>query len=172
MGTVTSCFAWATRRRHQRLFFELQTDDHQRLRDIGFRQQGQASGEQPPDWRVTLVDTGIWRNIGERLMAVKHLVEDEEIFLANYSDGLTDTAAGHRAHPRPQVRPRLVRHSVPVSGLNRFTREMLYAIIHLGQLAIYRHEGFWQCMNTLRDKQGLERLWRPGTPPWKRWRAR
>ena len=31
-------------------------------------------GEQPPDWRVTLVDTGVWRNIGERLMAVKHLV--------------------------------------------------------------------------------------------------
>jgi len=47
-------------------------------------------GEQPPDWRVTLVDTGIWRNIGERLFAVKRFVENEEIFLANYSDGLTD----------------------------------------------------------------------------------
>jgi glucose-1-phosphate cytidylyltransferase len=47
-------------------------------------------GEEPPDWRITLVDTGIWRNIGQRLMAVKHLVADEEIFLANYSDGLTD----------------------------------------------------------------------------------
>src|SRR4051794_33966202 len=47
-------------------------------------------GEQPPDWRVTLVDTGIWRNIGERLMAVRHLVADEEIFFANYSDGLTN----------------------------------------------------------------------------------
>lgn len=47
-------------------------------------------GEPPPDWRVTLVDTGIWRNIGERLMAVRHLVQDEEIFLANYSDGVTD----------------------------------------------------------------------------------
>lgn len=47
-------------------------------------------GESPPDWRVTLVDTGIWRNIGERLMAVRHLVKDEEIFLANYSDGVTD----------------------------------------------------------------------------------
>jgi glucose-1-phosphate cytidylyltransferase len=43
-----------------------------------------------PDWRVTLVDTGTWRNIGERLMAVRHLVQDEDIFLANYSDGLTD----------------------------------------------------------------------------------
>jgi glucose-1-phosphate cytidylyltransferase len=47
-------------------------------------------GERPPDWRVALVDTGVWRNIGQRLLAVKHLVENEEIFLANYSDGLTD----------------------------------------------------------------------------------
>ena len=38
----------------------------------------------------TLVDTGVWRNIGERLFAVKHFVENEEIFLANYSDGLSD----------------------------------------------------------------------------------
>jgi glucose-1-phosphate cytidylyltransferase len=44
----------------------------------------------PVDWRVTLVDTGVWRNIGERLFAVKHFVENEDIFLANYSDGLTD----------------------------------------------------------------------------------
>ncbi len=42
------------------------------------------------DWRVTLMDTGIWRNIGERLWAARGLVKDEEIFLANYSDGLTD----------------------------------------------------------------------------------
>jgi glucose-1-phosphate cytidylyltransferase len=47
-------------------------------------------GEQPPDWKVTLVDTGMWRNIGQRLLAVRHLVENEEIFLANYSDGLSD----------------------------------------------------------------------------------
>jgi glucose-1-phosphate cytidylyltransferase len=47
-------------------------------------------GAKPPDWRVTLVDTGIWRNIGERLVAVKPFVENEDMFLANYSDGLTD----------------------------------------------------------------------------------
>jgi glucose-1-phosphate cytidylyltransferase len=47
-------------------------------------------GEPPPDWRITLTDTGIWRNIGQRLLAVKHLLIGEEIFLANYSDGLTD----------------------------------------------------------------------------------
>jgi glucose-1-phosphate cytidylyltransferase len=47
-------------------------------------------GEKPPDWRITLVDTGVWRSIGERLFAVRHHLRDEEIFLANYSDGLTD----------------------------------------------------------------------------------
>jgi glucose-1-phosphate cytidylyltransferase len=47
-------------------------------------------GATPPEWRVALIDTGIWRNIGERLLAVRHLVDGEEIFLANYSDGLTD----------------------------------------------------------------------------------
>jgi glucose-1-phosphate cytidylyltransferase len=46
--------------------------------------------EHPRDWRVTLIDTGIWRNIGERLWAVRNFVGDEDIFLANYSDGLTD----------------------------------------------------------------------------------
>ena len=47
-------------------------------------------GERPPDWRIALVDTGVWRNIGEQLLAVKTHVQDEEVFLANYSDGLTD----------------------------------------------------------------------------------
>ena len=47
-------------------------------------------GEKPPDWNVTLVDTGVWRNIGERLSAVRPYVANEEIFLANYSDGLSD----------------------------------------------------------------------------------
>ena len=55
-----------------------------------FGRKVELLGERPPDWRVTLVDTGTWRNIGERLVAVRHLVQDEEIFLANYSDGLTD----------------------------------------------------------------------------------
>lgn len=38
-----------------------------------------------------------------------------------------------------------------------------------GQLAAYRHEGFWQCMDTLRDKRLLEALWASGQPPWKTW---
>src|SRR5712691_1377346 len=42
------------------------------------------------DWRITFADTGIKSNIGQRLKAVEKYLEGEEIFLANYSDGLTN----------------------------------------------------------------------------------
>ena len=35
-----------------------------------------------------------------------------------------------------------------------------------GQLSAYRHRGFWQCMDTLREKNYLESLWETGNPPW------
>ncbi|HEU5347638.1 MAG TPA: glucose-1-phosphate cytidylyltransferase, partial [Ktedonobacterales bacterium] len=38
------------------------------------------------------------------------------------------------------------------------------------QLTAYRHDGFWQCMDTLRDKRLLESLWQSGNPPWQTWR--
>jgi glucose-1-phosphate cytidylyltransferase len=38
-----------------------------------------------------------------------------------------------------------------------------------GQLAAYRHDGFWQCMDTLRDVRLLEGLWQGGSPPWRVW---
>jgi glucose-1-phosphate cytidylyltransferase len=37
------------------------------------------------------------------------------------------------------------------------------------QLAAYRHEGFWQCMDTPRDKRLLETLWHEEQAPWKVW---
>jgi glucose-1-phosphate cytidylyltransferase len=46
------------------------------------------------------------------------------------------------------------------------------ALEHLAserQLAAYKHEGFWQCMDTLRDKRLLENLWQDGSAPWKVW---
>jgi glucose-1-phosphate cytidylyltransferase len=42
------------------------------------------------EWRITFVDTGMKANIGQRLMAVKKYLDNEDTFLANYSDGLTD----------------------------------------------------------------------------------
>ncbi len=38
-----------------------------------------------------------------------------------------------------------------------------------GQLAAFKHEGFWQCMDTMRDKNLLEKLWESGEAPWKIW---
>jgi glucose-1-phosphate cytidylyltransferase len=38
-----------------------------------------------------------------------------------------------------------------------------------GKLFAYRHEDFWQCMDTLRDLRYLESLWESGNPPWKTW---
>lgn len=40
----------------------------------------------------------------------------------------------------------------------------------LEQLMAYKHDGFWQCMDTVREKQQLEQLWTSGTAPWKTWR--
>ena len=47
------------------------------------------------DWRITFVDTGPDSNLGERLLAVRRFLQDEEHFLANYADGLTDCPLPH-----------------------------------------------------------------------------
>jgi glucose-1-phosphate cytidylyltransferase len=48
-----------------------------------------------------------------------------------------------------------------------FEREPLECLAAQNQLAAYRHEGFWQCMDTLRDMRMLERLVEEGEVPWK-----
>lgn len=47
--------------------------------------------------------------------------------------------------------------------------EPLENLAREGQLVAFRHEGFWQCMDTLRDRNYLEELWRSGKAPWKVW---
>ena len=49
-------------------------------------------------------------------------------------------------------------------------REPLERLAKDGQLAAFRHDGFWQCMDTLRDLKLLESLWEGGRAPWKVWR--
>lgn len=50
-----------------------------------------------------------------------------------------------------------------------FEKDPLNALVQSGQLAAYTHRGYWQCMDTLREKQSLERLWESGKAPWKLW---
>lgn len=50
-----------------------------------------------------------------------------------------------------------------------FEKEPLEAVAKNGELMAYQHEGFWQCMDTQRDKLQLEELWESGKAPWKKW---
>lgn len=50
-----------------------------------------------------------------------------------------------------------------------FEREPMEQLAADGELMCFRHDGFWQCMDTLRDKQKLDSLWESGKAPWKIW---
>ena len=49
----------------------------------------------------------------------------------------------------------------------QFEREPLTRLAQDGQLMAFQHEGFWQCMDTLRDRKLLQRIWDTGDAPWK-----
>jgi len=77
------------------------------------------------DWKITFVDTGIHSNIGQRLKAVEKHLEGEDVFLANYSDGLSDLPLPRQIeHFRKNdkiasflcVRPNLSYHLVSLNG--------------------------------------------------------
>jgi glucose-1-phosphate cytidylyltransferase len=48
-------------------------------------------------------------------------------------------------------------------------KDVLETLARRGQLMAYRHEGFWQCMDTIRDVQMLQSLWEEGRAEWKTW---
>ena len=50
-----------------------------------------------------------------------------------------------------------------------FEQEPMQLLAADGQLMSYTHKGFWQCMDTIREKQLLEKLYAKGTAPWKKW---
>jgi glucose-1-phosphate cytidylyltransferase len=168
------------------------------------------------DWRITFADTGVHSNIGQRLKAVQRYLDGEEVFLANYSDGLTDLRLPLQLeHFCRQgkvasflcVRPNLSYHVVSthegdgglVSGIQAISngsvringgffvfskrifeyigeREELVAepfqrLIQEKQLVAYRYDGFWESMDTFKDKQHLESLCASGSAPWEVWKG-
>ena len=83
------------------------------------------------DWRITFVDTGTLSSIGQRLRAVRDHLDGEELFLANYSDGLTDLhlpqmidrfQAEKRVAAFLCVRPKLSYHAISLDETGRVTR--------------------------------------------------
>jgi glucose-1-phosphate cytidylyltransferase len=77
------------------------------------------------DWRITFVDTGLNANIGQRLKAVEKHLQDEEMFLANYTDGLSDVdlnalvgtfLRSKRLASFVSVKPRASFHMISIDG--------------------------------------------------------
>jgi glucose-1-phosphate cytidylyltransferase len=159
---------------------------------------------------VSLIDTGIWRNIGERLWAVRDHVKNEEMFLANYSDGLTDVNLDAMVQRFKQsdkiacflaVRPPLTYHLTDIEPDGRVREfrssdrsdiwinagyfllrpeifdymqegeelvlEPFWRLIEADKLMAYKHEGFWRCMDNLKDRQVLEQMVETGKMPWR-----
>jgi glucose-1-phosphate cytidylyltransferase len=56
-----------------------------------------------------------------------------------------------------------------VGDSTTWENEPLAGLIDQDQLAVYRHQGYWQNMDTLRDKMVLQELWDRGDPPWCVW---
>lgn len=52
----------------------------------------------------------------------------------------------------------------------QWEKEPLEKLARDGQLMAYKHNSFWQCMDTLREKYILQRFWDSGDPPWKIWK--
>ena len=165
------------------------------------------------DWRITFVDTGMHSNIGQRLLRVRHLLAGESMFLANYSDGLSDVpldelvsdfhaknAVATFASVRTSQSFHLVQasedghvdHIGPMHGgavlLNggffAFSSEIFdhvregeelveqpfRRLIEQRKLVTYRHNGFWQAMDTFKDKITFDRMEARGECPWMVWR--
>jgi glucose-1-phosphate cytidylyltransferase len=172
-------------------------------------------GSDERSWRVTCVDTGATASIGERLRAVRSHVAGEEIFLANYSDGLSDVdhdayleyfRGQKKAAAFVCVRPHhsfhivelgnggSVRHVRPASdsgvringGFFAFRQSIFDhleagedlveaafpRLIAVDELLAYSHDGFWQCMDTFKDKQAFDDMLARGDCPWKVWEPR
>jgi glucose-1-phosphate cytidylyltransferase len=164
------------------------------------------------DWNITFVDTGLHSNLGMRLLRVRSLLEGEEAFLANYSDGLSDLPldqhverfqrSGSIAHFMA-ARPAHSFHSVdadeegvvsdvsPVQNMNLWInsgffclRREIFDYIEPGEelveqpfgrlirerkLTTWKYGGFWQPMDTFKDKIAFDRMEAREECPWKVW---
>ena len=136
------------------------------------------------DWRVTLVDTGEASLTGGRLKRVNNAlatltaVQPAGRFGALKLDKEQTLVTSFREKPKGD--------SAWISGgffalepgaldyiaHDRITweQEPMKRLAKEGKLAAYRHDGYWQNMDTIRDKAVLEEVWNTGKAPWKLWK--
>jgi glucose-1-phosphate cytidylyltransferase len=116
------------------------------------------------DWKITFVDTGMNANIGQRLKLVQRYVADEEMFLANYCDGLSDL-------PLPDMISSFERQPEAVACFAGVTPTSSFHLVQLddsGHVQSIRH--IRACMDTFREKQLLEDMYTRGQVPWEVWK--
>ncbi|NDD66066.1 glucose-1-phosphate cytidylyltransferase [bacterium] len=147
------------------------------------------------NWNVTLIDTGDHTQTGGRLKRVAPYLEKDEAFCFTYGDGVSDVNIRalidfHHQHGRwatvtATIPPgrfgalALDEHHRVTSFIEKpmgdghdgilWEAQPLETLARSGQLMAYQHRGFWQPMDTLRDKMVLEGLWQSGKAPWKCW---
>jgi len=118
------------------------------------------------DWKITFADTGVTSNIGQRLKAVEKYLEGEEVFLANYSDGLSDLPLPHQLEHFQKsgkvatfacVRPNLSYHLVSTNPYN----DLVTGIQDMGQSDVRMNGGYFifrkDIFRYLRDGEELVR---------------
>lgn len=120
------------------------------------------------DWKITFVDTGLCSNIGERLMAVREFLEDEEVFCANYSDGLTDLNLPEMENAFMDQRDKVASfmayqpsHSFHVVSLR--AGGLVEKISHIGDSGLWINAGYFLLRGNIFDymEQGNELVDQP-----------
>ena len=136
----------------------------------------------PPvdDWSIELVDTGQKTDTGGRIKRLEPIIGRER-FLLTWGDGvsdidLEDLVSFHESHGKlvtvTAVRPPARFGALELDGerVDHFREKpQLEGLARDGELMAYKHDGFWQCMDTIRDRNRLEDLWASGEAPWKVW---
>jgi glucose-1-phosphate cytidylyltransferase len=100
------------------------------------------------DWKVHLMDTGLKTSTGGRIKRLQQWLVDGT-FMLTYGDGVSD------------VDMKDDDDSLEADVLTRLAKDR--------ELVAYRHDRFWQSMDTLRDVRLLESLWQSGRAPWRNW---
>ncbi|SEA44877.1 glucose-1-phosphate cytidylyltransferase [Desulfuromusa kysingii] len=108
------------------------------------------------DWRITFVDTGINSNIGMRLMQVKEHLEGEEMFLANYSDGLSDLNLNTMIEWFKPQTDKVASFTAyqPSQSFHVVTREgdgLVNSISHIGTSGLYINTGYFVLRSEIFD---------------------
>jgi glucose-1-phosphate cytidylyltransferase len=127
------------------------------------------------DWRVSVIDTGKDTMTGGRLKRARHLL-GQGTFLLTYGDGLSNVPIDRLVDAHRQGG-----HWCTLTAVNQpgrygalridatvWEEEPMNRLIEQGKLGSFRHDGYWQSMDSLRDKQVLELAW-ADDPPWKVW---